>query len=166
LANLFGWLANNAGPLILIFGLLTIGMAGGVVWLALRLQGVEKRYHALTVGSDAGNLHALLEGHICELRKASGQMEALQSSVQRLEWSNRRHLQHLGFLRYNPFRTTGGDQSFVLALADAEGNGAVLTSLYNRDSTRIYAKPLAAWQSPYPLTEEEEQAIGQAKAKG
>jgi hypothetical protein len=67
-------------------------------------------------------------------------------------------------VRFNPFRETGGDQSFALAMADADGNGAVISSLHSRDATRIYAKPLTAWQSSYPLTDEEQTAIQRSQA--
>ena len=75
------------------------------------------------------------------------------------------HIQHLGFMRFNPFRETGGDQSFVLALADGHGNGTVISTLHNRELTRVYAKPLAAWQSTYPLTDEEQQTIEKARTR-
>lgn len=44
--------------------------------------------------------------------------------------------------RFNPFEDIGGDQSFILTLLDQNNNGAVVTSLHNRDITRIYAKPI------------------------
>ena len=72
-------------------------------------------------------------------------------------------MQRLGFLRFNPFRDAGGDQSFALALADQEGNGFVMSSLHSRDVTRVYGKPLVGWESIYPLTDEEKQAIEKAK---
>jgi hypothetical protein len=39
----------------------------------------------------------------------------------------------------------------------------VLSSLHARDVTRVYAKPLQAWESTYSLTDEERQAIAQAR---
>ena len=50
------------------------------------------------------------------------------------------HLQKMGFVRFNPFNDTGGDQSFCLAILDGNNNGIVISSLHNRDQTRIYAK--------------------------
>ena len=46
-------------------------------------------------------------------------------------------------MRYNPFEETGGNQSFALALLDAEGDGWVLSSLHARSGTRVYAKAIA-----------------------
>jgi hypothetical protein len=43
-------------------------------------------------------------------------------------------------VRFNPFRDTGGNQSFILTLLDSSNSGVILTSLHSRDTTRIYAK--------------------------
>ena len=57
-----------------------------------------------------------------------------------LEAAQRRAFQRVGLVRYNPFEETGGNQSFALALLDAEGDGWVLSSLHARSGTRVYAK--------------------------
>lgn len=44
--------------------------------------------------------------------------------------------------RFNPFNDIGGDQSFILTILDQNNSGAILTSLHNRDITRIYAKAI------------------------
>jgi hypothetical protein len=90
-------------------------------------------------------------------------VKELDTLARGLERSGRQHMQRVGFLRFNPFRDAGGDQSFSLALTDDEGNGFVLSSLHSRDASRIYGKPLTGWNSPYPLTDEEKQAIDKAR---
>ncbi len=74
-----------------------------------------------------------------------------------------RSLQQVGVVRFNPYHDTGGDYSFAVALLDAAGSGVLLTGLYHRDRCRVYAKPVRAWDSEYTLTEEERQAIEQAR---
>ncbi len=44
--------------------------------------------------------------------------------------------------RYNPFNEMGGDQSFILTILDNTNSGVIITSLHNRDNTRIYAKKI------------------------
>jgi hypothetical protein len=66
-------------------------------------------------------------------------------------------------VRFRAFQDTGGDQSFALALADGEGNGVVISTLYGRGQTRVYAKPVQGWLSPKLLGEEEEQALAEAR---
>jgi hypothetical protein len=71
-------------------------------------------------------------------------------------------LRHVGLVRFSPFRDTGGDQSFTLALLDGEGDGVVVTALHSRTDSRLYAKPIQRYQSSYALTPEERDAIKRA----
>lgn len=145
-----------------------VGLAGVAVglaaWLFVRLRRLERRYRLLMTGASGGNLEAILEEHIRRVQEATARVEELNLLVMRLERNNRSHLQRLGFLRFNPFRDTGGDQSFALALADEGGNGVIISSLHSREVTRVYAKPLVGWQTNYPLTDEEQQAIARARS--
>ena len=72
-------------------------------------------------------------------------------------------LERVGVVRFNPYHDTGGDYSFAVALLDAAGAGVVITGLYHRDRCRVYAKPVATWESSYKLTDEEREAIAQAR---
>ncbi len=68
-------------------------------------------------------------------------------------------IQRVGIVRFNPFHSTGGDQSFSLALLDRDNNGVVITSLHANDMTRVYAKPVQNGGSEQQLSREEEKAI-------
>ena len=72
--------------------------------------------------------------------------------------------QRVGLVRYNPFEETGGNQSFALALLDADGDGWVLSSLHARSGTRVYAKAITRGRSDAGLSDEETAAIRQAMA--
>jgi hypothetical protein len=65
-------------------------------------------------------------------------------------------------VRYNPFRETGGDQSFSMALMDLKNNGIVITSIHGREVDRIYAKEIIEGKSKHNLSAEEIQAIKEA----
>lgn len=164
--SLYNWLLAYIGPILGVLLVLLLAALAGVVWLYRRLQKLEKGYQLLTAGADGGNLEAVLHSHMAELRGAVACVEETDARARRLEQAGRSHIQQVGFLRFNPFRETGGDQSFALALADLEGNGVVLSSLHSRDVTRVYGKALAGWESAYPLTAEEQQVIDKAKNNG
>lgn len=70
-------------------------------------------------------------------------------------------------IRFNPFRGTGsgGNQSFATAILDENGDGAVISSLYSRDRTSVFSKPLKKFKSEFELSEEEKEAIQKAKQK-
>ncbi len=62
--------------------------------------------------------------------------------------------------RFNPFDDIGGDQSFILCLLDNSDSGVIITSLHNRDLTRIYAKSIKNGQpQSSALSKEEKTAL-------
>ncbi len=165
MSSAYSWLSASTGLIIGILGVVLAVLIGLVVWLAVRLREVEQRYRDLATGTSGGNLEHILHDHVRQVREARDRAGELEETVRRLERTSRHHVQHIGVLRFNPFRDSGGDQSFAVALTDGDGNGVVISSLHGRDATRVYAKPLAAWESVYPLTDEEKQAIRQSRGE-
>lgn len=161
--GLNAWVAANIGWIAITLAALVVATLGLAAWLAVRLSRAEQRYSRLTEGVDGGDLQQTLDAHVTEVRAAMDCVKELDTLARGLERSGRKHMQRVGFLRFNPFRDAGGDQSFSLALTDSEGNGFVLSSLHSRDATRIYGKPLAGWSSMYTLTDEEKKAIEKAR---
>lgn len=74
-------------------------------------------------------------------------------------------VQKVALKRYNPYRDTGGDQSFSVALLDGRGDGLVLTSLHSRAGTRVFAKPVKSGkEEDFPFSDEEQEVVVQALA--
>ena len=74
------------------------------------------------------------------------------------------HIQKVGLLRFNPFKDTGGDQSFILALVDAHDTGVIVSSYHTRSGTRWYAKGVKNGKSTeHTLSAEEEKALQAAR---
>jgi len=66
----------------------------------------------------------------------------------------------INLIRFNPFDELGGDQSFILCLLDNTNSGVIITSLHNRDSTRVYAKAIKNGKSEnLALSKEETKAL-------
>ena len=66
----------------------------------------------------------------------------------------------INITRFNPFDDIGGDQSFIISILDQDNSGAILTSLHNRDITRIYAKAIKNGEGDnITLSKEEKLAI-------
>lgn len=89
--------------------------------------------------------------------------EKISKELADLKEKNKLNIQKIGIVRFNPFKEVGSDQSFSLALLDANDSGAVITSLYTREENRIYGKPISNGKSEYVLSEEEKEAINKAK---
>ena len=145
---------------------LTILMIVGIVWvldLQARLRQLQRRYDNLFTGEEDPSLAAALENLASHLSETTARTERLVARAEQIDAVLARSVQGVGLVRFSAFQDTGGDQSFALALADGEGNGVVISALYGRDRTRIYAKPVQGWLSSKVLGEEEELALAQAR---
>jgi len=138
-----------------------------VVWVAL-LQRSEARLRSrlrrVLPGGATTSLDQLLEQNVHRLDDLATRLDALNKLHQELEAITQRAIQKIGVVRYSAFTDTGGDQSFAIALLDSEGSGIVLSSLHSRADTRVFAKPVQAGRSRYPLSDEEQDAIKKALA--
>ena len=138
-----------------------------IVWVAL-LQRSEARLRSrlrrVLPGGDAVSLDQLLEQNVHRLDSLSQRVEALNKLHHELEAITQRAIQKVGVVRYSAFSDTGGDQSFAIALLDSEGSGIIVSSLHSRADTRVFAKPVQAGRSRYPLSDEEQDAIRRALA--
>jgi hypothetical protein len=147
---------------------LTVLVIVGVVWV-LDLQAQTRRLKenqatklVLGEGEEAG-LTGAVEALAARLAETTARTERLTAHSQETDAALAHAVQSVGLVRFRAFEDTGGDQSFALALTDGEGNGVVVSALYGRDATRIYAKPVEAWRSSKPLGTEEEQALAQSR---
>lgn len=105
-----------------------------------------------------------LSGVLAQIQKLEEKVEKLSDELSKVKKTSEISIQKVGLVRYNPFSGgMGGDQSFSIALLDSNGDGFVITSLFSREGTRIYTKPLKSGKSEYQLSEEEEGAIKRAK---
>lgn len=117
-------------------------------------------YRRLTKDGKKESLSALLDS----ILKIQGEHKQILEKVilkcDTLENEGKLHIQKIGLLRFNPFKDTGGDQSFILALVDAQNTGVVISSLHTRTGTRWYAKQVVRSQgTEHELSSEEEKAI-------
>ncbi len=87
------------------------------------------------------------------------EVEQLKETIKELKEENEKTLQRVGLIRFNPFSSRGGNQSFSLAFLDKNGNGSVITSIYTSESSSVYGKPIEKGKSKYTLSAEEKKAI-------
>jgi len=132
--------------------------------LVRRVGRVDGRLRGITRGEEGASLEDVLGAHLEKVYGLGREVERLTAKTNKLEAAGLRAFQRVGLVRFNPFEETGGNQSFALALLDAEGDGWVLSSLHARSGTRVYAKAIRGGRSDAALSEEETAAIRQASA--
>ena len=102
-------------------------------------------------------------------KETQKRIESLEKNIQELskelgefKQGMRKAVTKIGVVRFNPFKETGSDQSFAIALLDQDNNGFVVTSHYLKEYNRVYGKPVMQGESQYSLSEEEKEAITKA----
>lgn len=158
-------MTDNLDVLIAILAVVAVGLAVVALVLVRRVGRLTRRLESITRGSDEQSLEAILGSHIERVRKVVRDVDAVAVRTTTLENDIRQSLGRVGLVRYNPFEETGGNQSFALAVLDANGDGYVVSSLHARQGTRVYAKAIARGASETALSDEETEALKQALAK-
>lgn len=163
-ASIFTAIALN--PLLGLIILVAVVFMAWNLTLHWQVYQTSKRIKMLFKGTKVADLEGIIFEQIKRLRQTEKSLEELNDFCQYLEKMSLKGLQKISVVRFNPFNDTGGDQSFAIACLDAENNGFTLTSLFTREGTRIYSKPIRNSESTYPLTNEEKEAIEMAEEKG
>ncbi len=146
------YLWAGLAAVVLLFGLWLLAVQ-------IRLGRMARNYGLLMAGVEEGNLEDALDRQVALYQQTADRVAELGHDLQAVALQGERSLQRVGVVRFNPFSDTGGDQSFSIALLDAHGDGVVLSSLFSRAATRVFAKPVQNGQSKYTLSDEEVQAI-------
>lgn len=157
-----GWLSN---PWVSVVSLAVAGIALVVAIGAWRRMSRLKRRLAFLLPERSSR-----SGDVTVTLGALGErLRHLEETVSRLDRADEEVASRLagrlrtpGVVRFNAFGDMGSDLSFAVALLDDEGDGVVLSAIQGREQSRLYAKPVRAGRSAYPLSPEELRAISAA----
>ncbi len=126
---------------------------------------MSRRLDRLSLGESGS-----LEDTVGVLTEYMHEMQAFRTELElylkHAEARLRTSVRGVGVVRYNPFAndgSSGGNQSFAIALLDEMLSGVVFSALYARDRVGVYAKPITAGTSTFTLSDEEQEAVEKAK---
>lgn len=152
---------------IAIFIYIYLGLV--TAWLivgTLIFMKISQQLKQITQGISKKDLKTILTQITGNIKESNKQIKELRSEIDDVEQRMKHHFQKMGYIRFNPFSDTGGDQSFSLCLLNDHNNGIVITSLHSRDSTRIYTKEIKNGSAfERELSKEEQQALKDALKK-
>jgi hypothetical protein len=139
--------------------LLSLFLLAFVIWRSGR---VLNKYRTLMRGMGDKNLEELLNAHLSRVKLALERVDDVELTCKKLQLMAEKSLQKVGVVRFNAFNDTGSDLSFAVALLDSHGDGVVISTIFGRDESRTYAKPVQKGVSSYHLSDEEQQALSKA----
>lgn len=126
------------------------------------LNRLETRYRKLTRGSNNKNLEEIIVGYLDNIDEIKSLAENIRSENKELENKVKGCIQKVSMLRYKAFEDVGSDLSFSIALLDSNNDGVMLTGIYGRNDSTVYAKPIDKGISRYDLSDEEQEVLDNA----
>ena len=148
-----------------------IGMATIVLVIALlvyciilhiRLGSLKKKYDFFMQGENGASLERKLSVEVSEIRDAAKGLETMMTEQAAIRNIQSNTIQKIGFVKYNAFENIGNDLSFALTLLDGNNNGICISSIYGRNESRIFSKPIVKGKSLVSLSQEELESLNEA----
>lgn len=145
---------------LILLGTLGVLVAWNIV-LTIFLYRINAK-NDIFFDDSSKNLRELVTRAIADNKTINQRANKIEASIEEIAKIIQGTYQKFAMVRYNPFRETGGDQSFSMALLDMQDSGFVITSIHGREVDRIYAKQIISGKSKHNLSAEEIEAIRSA----
>ena len=130
--------------------------------LHIRLGSSTKKFNFFMQGENGASLERKLSVEITEIREAAKGLQDMITEQTQIRNIQGNTLQKIGFKKYNAFDNIGNDLSFALTLLDGNNNGVCISSIYGRNDSRIFSKPIVKGKSLVNLSQEELESLNEA----
>ncbi|HPR84253.1 MAG TPA: DUF4446 family protein [Candidatus Paceibacterota bacterium] len=139
----------------ILFYILSFFIAIILCWILI----IEIRLKRIFSGFKAKNMESLIAEVTKKTKELEEERKKTELQISSIDKRLAQSIRNIETVRFNPFPQAGGNQSFAISLLNDEGNGVVISSLYSRDRTSLFAKPIKAGQSEFELTKEEKNVL-------
>ncbi len=163
--DIIDFATNNLIYIVGILLILVVVMYLLVIKLFYNLSYMKKRYKKMMAGVDGANLERTLMGCIDSTKSVVDENARLWEENKAIKELLSQAMTKVAVVRFRAFEDMGSDLSYAVAMLDSQNNGVVLSSIFAREDSRSYAKPIVNGQSTYAMTAEEQDALQQAMAK-
>lgn len=128
-----------------------------------KTRKMAAKYNRFMNGLSGASMEEVLDDCINKVNGVIDKNKEIEYELNTVKRNMLYCLQKVGVVRYNAFDNVGSDLSFSIALLDNNDDGVVISSLYSRETSSTYAKPVIGGKSKYPLSAEEIKAIDNAR---
>lgn len=153
-------------------GYVVLGMAGIILLLFILLlitmikqHGVRKKYKQFMCGEDGKSMEKAILDKFSSIDTLETDVVSINQQIHAINAQLVTAYQKIGIVKYDAFKEIGGKLSCVLVLLTAENNGFILNSMHSsKEGCYTYTKEVVNGEAFVVLSEEEHQALEQAKA--
>ncbi|GCD09430.1 DUF4446 family protein [Clostridium tagluense] len=133
-----------------------------IITTYVSLNKLETKYRKLMRGVNNKNLEDMVISYLDKIDGVKEENMLMKQMYEEINGELKTCIQKTSIVRYRAFDDVGSDLSYSIALLDGNNNGVVLTSIYGRNESTTYAKPIDKGISRYDLSEEENKVLKDA----
>ena len=126
------------------------------------INNIESRYKKMMRGTSTQNLEELIINNLDSINESEEKSKECLKEIEELKKKTKSCVQKIAITRYKAFEDIGSDLSFSIAMLDENNDGLILTSIFGRNESTTYAKPVDKGISRYDLSEEELDVLNEA----
>lgn len=150
-------------PLILgiIIVLLMVMIIISIV-LSVSNRKLKKRYNILMKDADKSSLEEMIKSYQTKIDHTFVDSKVALEKIESIDKRLSTCVQKVGVVRFQAFEDVGSDLSYSVALLDDFNSGVIITSIFGRNMSTSYAKPITEGLSNYEFSNEEIYAMNMA----
>ncbi|MCI1821356.1 MAG: DUF4446 family protein [Megasphaera sp.] len=160
------WDGMNMGMMYLVaagaVGILLLLLLVYIVVLNYRVNKLTRKYNFFMQDETGKSVETKLHEDVAQLRELSDTLDSLYGTQAEMLTIQNHCFRKIGFVKYNAFDNIGNHLSFAFTILDGKNDGFCLSSVYGRNESRIFAKPIVNGQSLYSMSEEEKESLENA----
>ncbi|WP_312653225.1 DUF4446 family protein [Proteiniclasticum sp.] len=160
--SLSNYINYNLPIIILILVILFIVITIFSITLLISNKRMKKRYNLLMKNADKSSLEEMIRSYQRKIDTSYVDTKLAIEELKLLSNQINHCIQKVGVVRYKAFEDIGSDLSYSVAMLDNKNDGVVITSIFGRNMSTSYAKPISKGTSKYALSDEETFAMNKA----
>lgn len=153
-------------------GYVVMGMAGVILIMLILLivtmaknTSMRKKYKIFMNGENGKNMEKAILEKFAAIDFLEENVDQIYKQIKAISGQLTTAYQKIGLVKYDAFKEIGGKLSFVLVLLTEDNNGFILNSMHStKEGCYTYAKEVVNGEAFVILSEEEQQALEEAKA--
>jgi hypothetical protein len=150
--------------------MIAAGVVGVVLLLLLiyiavlnnRVSKLTKKYNFFMQDEVGKSVETKLREDVTQLRELSQTLDSLYSTQDEMLAVQNHCFRKIGFVKYNAFDNIGNNLSFAFTMLDGKNDGFCLSSVYGRNESRVFAKPIVNGKCVYGMSSEEQESLEKA----
>ena len=149
----------------IIAGVVAVLLLALLIYIGIlnrRVSRLNKKYEFFMQDETGKSMEAKLREDVAHLHELQDSMELIHKTQKDILAVQNHCFRKIGFVKYNAVDNIGNNLSFAFTVLDGKNDGFCLSSVYGRNESRIFAKPIVDGKCLYGMSEEEKESLDNA----